>query len=340
MFIKINNCELPIIESFIADNSNNIYCHNVSSDVRQSKYFDFMCFYLFFIEYEKNNIERYKAILKLLDTCTIGKFIAGFLQNIPNNKLKNYLSVWPQTNIAIAESQLIKNVFKGILDEFGNVRYSLTDIGTGDGVLLKEIIDMFYEKGYPYLKVTAIDQNKDLLSLAMNEILNYKSSLNDLNIVHGNMFEIKYEKYFNNDDIKIINASSVLHELPRRDKITMLEKLKKYSDIIVICELESNHDIECVACIPLLLSTYNFYSALIHDTLESDIDRGMSKNYILNYLIKELFDINTKPYQDRVNYHMTKNQWLDIFRICEFDVKIHEKSISNDKPKINVFVLR
>lgn len=115
-------------------------------------------------------------------------------------------------------------------------------------------------------------------------------------------------------------AASCLHHLPEKAKVAALSMIRTISPVLLLEELEANHDLPEKDSPELIWSVQHFYNSLITSVQKSSLIASKKQDCINNFLLAEAIGIISNPKNARGNYHALLDQWTGIARASGFQV--------------------
>jgi hypothetical protein len=228
--------------------------------------------------------------------------------------------VWTQTDLY--KSQMagtlaaIATFAKRTPPPASNTCPTIIDIGSGNGILLVEIIKQLLELyQLDSIQVISIEQSPGMLA-ATEEYCQASISIPILfTPICCRIQEITTQQLAiikSHDPIWFINASLSLHHLPREIKSISMKMLAELSTCCLISEANNNHDVPEKDTPELIYSVTENYGFIIQDILSSSISKTDQKLCINNFILTEAINILRNDRQQRGDYHALISEWQEI----------------------------
>ena len=228
--------------------------------------------------------------------------------------------VWTQTDLyksQMAETlAAIATFARKTPPPASNTCPTIIDIGSGNGILLVEIIKQLlalYQ--LESIQIISIEQSPEMIA-ATEKYCQASISIPILftpicckiqDITPQQLAIIK-----NHDPIWFINASLSLHHLPREIKSISMKMLAELSACCLISEANNNHDLPEKDTPELIYSVTENYGFIIQDILSSHISKTDQKLCINNFILTEAINILKNDREQRGDYHALISEWQEI----------------------------
>ena len=275
----------------------------------------------------KNRISDSIRVLKLCPDRTFSAVLADYLLETlaftPAAKAFQETTpydVWTQTD-------LYKSQMAGTLDAIAdfaqrtpphpsNAYPTIIDIGTGNGVLLVEMIERIlslYHLEQIYLIL--IEQSSKMLAAAQKYCQKSISIPIKFTPIFCQIQKITTQQLAileKHQPIWFINASLSLHHMPREIKVSTMKLLANLSEYCLISESNYNHDCPEKDTPELIYSVTENYGFVFQDILKSSVSETEKKLCINNFLLTEAINIIKNEREHRGDYHALIPEWQAI----------------------------
>jgi hypothetical protein len=275
----------------------------------------------------KNRIADAIRVLKLCPEQTFNAVLADYLEQnhafIPAAKAFQETTpydVWTKTD-------LYKSQMAGTLDAIAafaqrtpppssNAYPTIIDIGTGNGVLLVEIIkrllSLYHLAG---IHLVLIEQSPEMLIAAQQycqESISIPIKFTTILCEIQKITDQQLSGLKKHQPIWFINASLSLHHMPKELKVSTMKKLADLAAHCLISESNYNHDCPEKDTPELIYSVTENYGFVIQDILKSPVSKIDKKLCINNFLLTEAINILKNEREHRGDYHALIPEWQEI----------------------------
>lgn len=253
-----------------------------------------------------------------LFSCT---FLLGFLERHDRRMVPPDIAFRdPRPFIHFANVPVMKNArerftrhFIHTLPVFENP-VKLIDLGCGDGrltlSLLKALLDC--GKAPAISEVLLVDSSPAMIELARETVC--KGLPGVVVRVENARIQDCLGRIDSRYDIAI--SSLAYHHMPVEQKEIHLKRLKPWIDHFVLFEMDANNDTPDIFTPDLSFSVYQSYGRIIDFVYAFDAPVDIVTNCVDSFLMTEMISILTEPRGTRSDYHMRRNQWLELFDRC------------------------
>jgi hypothetical protein len=228
--------------------------------------------------------------------------------------------VWTQTDLY--KSQMagtlaaIAAFAKRIPPPASNTCPTIIDIGSGNGILLVEIIKQLLDLyQLDSIQIISIEQSPEMLA-ATEKYCQASISIPILftpiccRIQEITTQQLAIIKSFN--PVWFINASLSLHHMPREIKLVSMKMLADLSNHCLISEANNNHDLPEKDTPELVYSVTENYGFIIQDVLNSLVSEIDKRLCINNFVLTEAINILKNDRAQRGDYHALIPEWQEI----------------------------
>ena len=207
----------------------------------------------------------------------------------------------------------------------------IMDIGCGDGTLTIRMIQQLLDAGKAgsLEEVLLVDASDAMVTLAER---NVGEAFPDASVrtVHSRIQDFSGHI---RDHFDIAMSSIAFHHMPVEDKATNISRLKPWIDHFVLFEMDGNHDTPGMGSPDLAVSVYQTYGRLIDIAYAHDAPVDVVNDCVDSFLMVELISILTEPRGTRSDYHMLREQWMELFSGTlgpEFSIGCNSTSYSDE----------
>ncbi len=189
--------------------------------------------------------------------------------------------------------------------------FRMIDIGCGDGGLAASLLKHLRDSGiiHDVGELLLVDPSEAMLKLA-RETVNGAMPGIPIKTLHGR-FEQVSGRIDGHYDLAVCSLS--YHHMPYELKEIHLGELKKHIDNLILFELDANNDLPELHSPDLALSVYQSYGRMTHFVFSHDAPVEVAQGCVDRFLMTEAVSLLTQPRGERNDYHMTRQQWLELF---------------------------
>lgn len=206
-----------------------------------------------------------------------------------------------------------------------NNNISIIDIGTGNGILISDIINKIaISAKLNSVDLVLLDQSDDMLKNAIEHCSSHinipcTSSTICCNIRKPD--EKQYSDILKHVPYYFANASLSIHHMPADEKLNLLKDFRKITKYFIIEEMNSNHDIPEKDTPELLFALYKSYRWIFEDIYLSSLTEDERTAAIEQFFFAEAIKIIRMDRQERIDYHTTIEDWERIAAAAGFRVE-------------------
>ena len=192
-------------------------------------------------------------------------------------------------------------------------RFSILDIGTGNGVFITEIINCIAAKnGACRCKLIVLDQSQ-AMHAAAEEYIKLHAKL-DVETVHiySKIQDIAPEllpALLGEEPIWFINAGLSVHHMPDTVKINMLKNLSVVAEHFLLTDMSGNHDLPEKDSPELVYSIVCTYDRYFKAVVGADLTEADKQLCIYDFWLAEALTMLSCERPQRIDYHATIKQW-------------------------------
>ncbi len=283
------------------------------------------------------NHKRFNEAMRLISLVS-GNAFANVLTNYYANK--KYLSppsplfrsakpfeAWTQTHISRLEMKSTIEAFWEFALADGRLSerkpFAILDVGTGNGILLSHLVNRLARS----LQLTAarlflLDSSTEMLRVATRNCRRLIAIPIKISTIHSRIESLDRTQIsaLKDERLSFTIAASCLHHLPKKAKVAALTMIRTISPVLLLEELEANHDLPEINSPDLIWSVQHFYNSLITSVQKSRLTASKKQMCINDFLLTEVIGIIANPKNARGNYHALLDQWTDIVCASGFQV--------------------
>ena len=256
-------------------------------------------------------------------------------------------TAWTKTNFA---KNYIKNsgdvIANFYLNRFKQKQNEITilDIGTGNGVLITEIVNKIIEKtDVKYVNLILLDQSGNMLATAekhCNSNINAELKITNICCKINEINEEQLSIIKSRLPVSFVNCALSIHHFPWEVKLQVLKLLKSLSPFCFISEVNWNHDIPEKYSPELIYSVSINMHYIFSNVMESNITDNEKKLAIENFFLAESINIIRQDRDSRIDYHTKIREWVKLANTAGYKVnKIIPTIIHNNRIAIFTMIL-
>jgi SAM-dependent methyltransferase len=188
----------------------------------------------------------------------------------------------------------------------------IMDIGCGNGALTLAFLEHLRSLGKlkEIGEILLIDPSPGMLKLAKETV--GKAYPQDMIKIVQSQIQGVSDGIKKNYDIAL--SSLAYHHMPFETKLFHLKRLREWIDHFIIFELSANNDSPEIYSPELALSIYQSYGAMIDFIFSHDASVEVAIASVDRFLMTEAVSMLTMARGQRMDYHMLRNQWHDLFK--------------------------
>lgn len=214
--------------------------------------------------------------------------------------------------------QIHKSAILEMIEQFSRRHTSsknatILDIGTGNGVLITEIVNRLAEvHKLEKMELILLDSSADMLKTAEKYCQDHANISVEISSICCNIQDISPKEkalIYSMAPIWFINASFSLHHMPWEIKIPVLKTLKEFSPYCLISEFHANNDRPDKDSPEFVYSVCELYRCVIQQILKNHCSEEEKKDCIFNVGLAEAITMLKQPRKDRVDYHALAEEW-------------------------------
>jgi len=235
------------------------------------------------------------------------------------------LNVW--TSTALSEKEMVATVraFTGLLSgadasPVGSVP-AILDIGTGNGILICRFINRLISAyRLKDLHLILLDRSEAMLREALlncQRLVRLRLRVSTIHCPIESLSERQIVR-LGKENLWFATAASCLHHLPRDLKVTTLATVRRLASLVLLEELEGNHDLPDRDSLELVWSVQRFYGALIRSVLRTNVSQAQQEGCIDQFLLAEAMRILTRAKSRRGDHHTSRGEWCSVAREAGF----------------------
>ena len=307
-------------------------CKNISTQVRDEQ---FPLTYAGILLASGQRIPDAIRVLKLCVDRTFSTVLADYL--VENQAFAPAAKAFQETTPydVWTQTDLYKSQMAGTLTAIANFalknpppasnsRPTIIDIGSGNGILLVEIVKQLLTV-YPLksIHIISIEQSPEMLAAAQEYCRKSISIPIVFTPICAKIQEAtaqQLETIDRHHPIWFINASLSLHHMPSEIKLPTMDTIANLSTYCLISEAHYNHDLPEKDTPELICSVTENYGFVIQDVLDSAASETDKKLCINNFLLTEAINILKNDREHRGDYHALISEWAEIAEQGNWDV--------------------
>lgn len=284
--------------------------------------------------------------INLLNNCRDSYVADGLIRVLQNGTEEIALPIterswqgvkeWHKTNIAKRHRAIsIEAIVTRLRNSGGNSNkiISLFDYGVGGGEQIVGLVNRLSEEGISdHINLVLVDELKEATEDARRYCEANLSCSYTLRIINGDVRNIQQGFLEEATGDLIVNASACLHEIPVKDKLEVIRKVVSAGGRLFLSELEGNHDIEDDLSPERLFSIQLFYEGLLGAIRKDNVKARLAVD---KFLLIEVMQSISSPYEKRKNYHMLLGQWEKLGKDLNFWAeRLFYGSVDNEPPAL------
>gem|GEM_PF-5035628 len=246
------------------------------------------------------------------------------------------LNAWTRTPISCLEMRKTVAAFT----EFalagkrlvGGETLSILDIGTGNGILLSLLVNRLTQvHKFPIVRLFLLDSSAEMLRVASHNCRQIVSVPLHISTIHRpiELLGKAHISSLQKENLTFTMSAGCLHHLPDKRKQHAFSLIRKFSQKLLMEELEANHDLPDTDSPELVWSVQCFYSSLINSVKHSRLTPLEKRKCIDDFLLAEAVGILEHPRNTRGNFHTVCNEWSRIAHAGGFQVSGIRTTILN-----------
>jgi hypothetical protein len=236
--------------------------------------------------------------------------------------------VWTQTDLYKSQMagtlNAIANFARKNPPPISNSRPTIVDIGSGNGILLVEIVKQLLTiHQLESIHIISIEQSPEMLTAAQKycqESISIPIVFTPICCKIQEATTQQLATIEQHHPIWFINASLSLHHMPSEIKVPTMESISNLSAYCSISEAHYNHDLPEKDTPELIYSVTESYGFVIQDVLNSAASEIDKKLCINNFLLTEAINILKNDRENRGDYHALISEWEEIAARGNWDV--------------------
>ena len=242
------------------------------------------------------------------------------------------LSIWNRVGFAREERRIKVQWFMAWLRQQQSLksRFTLLDIGTGDGVLLAEILNQVFLEGFATeVRAVLLDKSAAMVEASANhcrkavthpvEFVSFKGDVGALSLVQ--------QRQLRGLNVTVALASECLHHLPAHLKIKTFSTLSGLAPDLLLAELEGRHDLLEPGSPRLLLSVWRFYGGLLRSLEEEKLGAEDERLCREQLLLPEIARLILCDRSHRGEYHCASRRWIKLANEGGYEVNHSDRCV-------------
>lgn len=201
---------------------------------------------------------------------------------------------------------------------------TIIDIGTGNGVLISEIIkQLILDFSLKEINLILLDQSPEMLNAAIKycqESLAIPLKITPICSTVENMIKNPEILSHITETFWFINAAASLHHLPKETKLPTLKFIRNLSVPCLITECQGNHDQPEKNSPELVYSVAEFYGFFIEDLNHCNVSEKDKEICLHNLVLTEAITILSNTRNSRKDYHALISEWEDLGEKAGFNI--------------------
>lgn len=224
-------------------------------------------------------------------------------------------------------------------------RLRIVDIGCGDGSLILALVRSILSI-HERLKIDLIlcDPSNSMLEMAAKKCSRLPVSNVSITELQCGVEHLDEERLFSGEssaEFSVVIAGESIHHVSEEQKIKCHKLLLAACDLLLMAELEGNHDEPASDSVDLAFSVWSFYGALVHAVDESDLLPSAKWECVDRLILTEAISIIKNSRELRGDYHRTARQWQDLFKRVSADIlEFRTVCITPKYPRLILSALR